>query len=369
MRRQNAMKVMALLLAASTALTLVVGLRTDTSANSSGNTGANPTAPSQSSPNLTEIVYPLPPAFTDELDEVSFSIPIQNSSSTKRRYKILSNSCSCTMSQLKKSELGPGEGTELDAKIALRHETGPKSVRITLRDEWEDTDLSYVIKMQCYRKIVLPMNGLVSFGDVDALQTAEQQIPLKLCSPPGQPAVTLASATCDDDRIQLEIGEPSVEQLADGVTSNKTLLKVRLTATPQDSSSLPSIQLVARQGEKSFEETLRVHWKTPAVYQVIPPRVFFHPSVAESPPEKRVTVSRKDGKPFSISDWTGPGSFDIRTEPPAGTESTRFEIFVGLSSPAPSRHVWEKLCLKTSTEDQAEVQIPLAAFFKNGSQK
>ena len=310
-----------------------------------------------------EFTHQLAPVFSDELTAVDFAIPVTNDTGRTVRFEVVSSSCSCTKSNLRQRELLPGDKTVLEGQISLQRELGKKGVRLLLRDE-QGPAWTYDVQMQCYRKIVLPLNGILSFGEVDALGTYTKSLPLTTYVPAGHLPALFVAAQCDDDRIKVGVANAASEKLEDGVTCHRGKLSVELIATPRAEIESAVVTITTQAGGAETQHELHVHWRLSTVFAIDPPRLFFRQGADDTfPMEKKVAIKRRDGKPFSITGISGvDDAFDIRVNPVPGQAGTA-EVIVKLAS-HPERDIWSKLCLETDARDQEKVYLPVAGLFK-----
>jgi hypothetical protein len=246
-------------------------------------------------------------------------------------------------------ELAPGKETVLHFDVDLRGRTGPQRFVCYLVEE-NGNEWTYSVETTLYERAQFGGAGSTHFGMVDpnGVEVRETELLFWAENRTGLPQEV--SFKSEEDRLRVEPGPVTVENLPDGTALRKIPLKLRLQAPGWPGSGHASFQAHYEQNGEKQRLTAGVDWNVRSFYSLSPPQVYFGTvAQADGPIEKQVQIRTTDRKPLTIKSTkvSCPG-VSVRVEEGSDESTRRFALCLdprSLTGPllVPQRY-GERLC-------------------------
>jgi hypothetical protein len=163
-------------------------------------------------------------------------------------------------------------------------------------DEW-----TYSVETTLYERAQFAGAGSTHFGMLDPNAEEVRETELLFWAEDRKGLPQNVSFQSGDDRLRVEPGVGSVEELPDGTALRKIPLKLRLHAPGWPGSGHASFLAQYEQDGETHKLGAGTDWNVRSFYSVSPPQVYFGTVArADAPIEKQIQIRTTDRKPLTI---------------------------------------------------------------------
>jgi hypothetical protein len=308
----------------------------------------------------------IPPIFVDDTSSLQYDVPVKNETGRPVRFTRIRQSCSCQgATKLAATELEPGQETTLHFDIDFHNRTGPQRFVCDLL-EAAGAEWIYALETTLYERIRFADADYIHFGMVDPKTEEVRATQLHLHAKSLQTLPQNVSFRTDSDRLQVEQGVESIEELPDGVVVRKIPVKLRLLRPEAPGLEQATVYAEAeRQGIK-HQTKASVTWNVRSFYSVAPAQAYFGivDRAAATQIERRIVIRRTDGQALSIKGIKVPYP-SVRCSVEKTPEGSTGRLLLVLDPRSMSGPLWGEVTVETDHDGQPQLKIPVAALMKS----
>jgi hypothetical protein len=243
------------------------------------------------------VVEQLPPIYAGPGTKLVHYFTVKNYSGEVQRISEVTHSCLCLKAALDRTELGPGDETQLRLEADLSGRRGAETFTAFLHLE-TGKGWTYSVQTEVIQRVGFDPPSL-AFGFLNPSEKKSQTVDVLMRTGPDDPMPQVLSVVPRCENLAVAWSEsPS----GGGSDSARVLcrLAVTLTADVAPGTSSATVALHYQLGGQEHEAILPITWTVRSNYEITPPRVFFITSRSHDKLERKVLLRRLDQRPFAI---------------------------------------------------------------------
>jgi len=305
-------------------------------------------------------IYDLPPALATENNVLLYRIPVVNDSERRVNFKEVKSSCGCAEATLEKTQLEPGEKTEL--RVGLRGLRGGtrSSVSCMLVPE-AGSPWKYGVRYSVFNGLDTDPSTTIAFGAVDANVAVERTGEVILNHRAGEAPPTVRVESTEPSLVQVELSptSPAEGKVTDGLVRSVAEFKVTLAAQKRSGPGRCRLTIASGEDDSRVSKELQVNWYVRRMYQLKPERLFFRSVNQDSNVVRLIAVERHDQKPFSITEIQVPHPA-LTCKATTSGKAPRHEVEISLNMDAVQGTFARELTIHTDWDEQPEILVPVS---------